>query len=289
MYWKGGKWHTLENQSILGAGLNGLHLSWILSSNSPVSYFPHADWERAADHPRWQEGLSHQCGVLYRNRAMVAEGYTHRYVEHIPRRKPSDNEALDAIKRLNIHSKLQEAWPGDDPNRWTRGITTNEHGRVTKLILADMNLTALPIEIGNLLELKELWCQKNRLTVVPGEIGCLAKLKGLGFGFNRITRIPDEIANLRQLSHKLSFRSNRLTATALESICRRSAGQTIAGTCPPRDIFGARLKELDLRGNQNLGALNRLFKGQDAIYRVQELSGHPIHTPPERFPYNYAP
>jgi Leucine-rich repeat (LRR) protein len=72
------------------------------------------------------------------------------------------------------------------------------------------DLTTVPIEIFNLINLQELYLHDNKLTTIPAEIGNLINLKYLSFSCNEITTIPVEIGNLINLE-KISFSYNNLT------------------------------------------------------------------------------
>ncbi len=71
------------------------------------------------------------------------------------------------------------------------------------------DLTSLPLEIGNLIQLKRLNISRNRLKSLPHTIGNLTNLKYLYARYNHLTRLPRSVANLipRLKDHDLS--SNR--------------------------------------------------------------------------------
>ena len=60
-------------------------------------------------------------------------------------------------------------------------------------------LKELPREIGNLVNLQELYLSDNQLTEIPKEIGNLSKLQILSLTYNGFTQIPKEIGNLFNL------------------------------------------------------------------------------------------
>ena len=90
----------------------------------------------------------------------------------------------------------------------------------TELDLSGNDLEVLPTEIGRLQSLEKLILGKrddkrerkgNRLTAIPQEIFQLTNLKELHISFNQITAIPDAIAQLANLT-TLNLDSNQITA-----------------------------------------------------------------------------
>jgi Leucine-rich repeat (LRR) protein len=90
----------------------------------------------------------------------------------------------------------------------------------TELDLSGNDLEGLPSEIGRLQSLEKLilgkWDDKegskgNRLTAIPQEIFQLTNLKELHIAFNQIKEIPDAIANLANLT-TLHLDNNQITA-----------------------------------------------------------------------------
>ena len=65
------------------------------------------------------------------------------------------------------------------------------------LSLDDTLLTSVPVEIGQLRSLEELYLSGNQLTSVPAEIGQLTSLEWLNLRENQLTRVPDSIRELR--------------------------------------------------------------------------------------------
>jgi len=68
---------------------------------------------------------------------------------------------------------------------------------VEHLYLDNNQLTSLPTEIGNLVNLKCLYLYNNKLTSLPTEIGNLEKLERLGLRNNHIPK--EEIEKLKEL------------------------------------------------------------------------------------------
>ena len=82
---------------------------------------------------------------------------------------------------------------------------TNLPNEIGQLInLQDFNcsynqLTNLPNEIGQLINLKTILCFNNQLTDLPNEIGQLINLQKLDCSNNQLTNLPDEIKYLNKL------------------------------------------------------------------------------------------
>jgi Leucine-rich repeat (LRR) protein len=74
------------------------------------------------------------------------------------------------------------------------GIPQEFRGRVSddgkQLMLAGMQLTAVPDWVGNLTALTTLYLPGNQLTAVPGSLGNLAALTTLYLHDNQLTAVP---------------------------------------------------------------------------------------------------
>ena len=82
---------------------------------------------------------------------------------------------------------------------------------MTDLYLGGNELTVIPPEIGNLINLQSLYLYDNQFTSIPSEIGNLTNLITLDIGYNQLTgEIPSEIGNLTN-STSLDLGSNQLT------------------------------------------------------------------------------
>ena len=64
------------------------------------------------------------------------------------------------------------------------------------LDLTHNQLTALPVEIGQLTGLESLILSNNELTALPAEIGQLANLQSLDLSNNQLTALPAELGQL---------------------------------------------------------------------------------------------
>ena len=90
-----------------------------------------------------------------------------------------------------------------------------------ELYLYNNQLTGeIPPEIGNLINLESLYLEKNGLTgTIPPEIGQLINLKWLHLSDNQLEgEIPPEIGNLTNLEY-LGLSINQLSGTIPEEIC----------------------------------------------------------------------
>ena len=76
-------------------------------------------------------------------------------------------------------------------------------------IRKDSDITRLPKEIGNLINLKELYINNTRITRLPKEIGNLKNLEVLSIDNTNISELPIEIGNLKNLK-KLLMRNTKI-------------------------------------------------------------------------------
>ena len=161
-----------------------------------------------------------------------------------------DREALEAL--YNAGGGGGASWTNNDgwltnaPIGQWYGVTTDASGRVTRLDLADNQLTgSIPDELGSLANLEELWLSQNQLTgAIPTELGSLAKLKELWLSENQLTgEIPVELGSLANLV-KLVLWGNELT-----------------GEIPVELGTLANLEELSLSDNQLSGVVPQTLAG----------------------------
>ena len=87
----------------------------------------------------------------------------------------------------------------------------------TALMIADLNLTNLPKEIGYLTNLEWLNLSRNQLTELPPEVRSLTNLKDISLSHNRLTELTPEIGSLTNLE-SLTLSHNQLTALPQEII-----------------------------------------------------------------------
>ena len=73
------------------------------------------------------------------------------------------------------------------------------------------DLTIIPPEIGNLINLQSLYLYDNEFTSIPSEIGNLTNLTTLDIGYNQLTELPDELFSLSNLE-LLRLEYNGLTS-----------------------------------------------------------------------------
>ena len=152
----------------------------------------------------------------------------------------------------------------------------------TELDLSGNDLERLPSEIGRLQSLEKLILGKyeggvkgNRLTAIPQEIFQLTNLKELHIPLNEITAIPDAIAQLSNLTNLSLFRNQ---ITAIPDVIASLANLTtleISGnqiTAIPDAIAQlSNLTSLNLSGNQ-------ITAIPDAIAQLSNLTMLAIHT-----------
>lgn len=187
-----------------------------------------------------------------------------------------------------------------------RVIEQAARDKVTKLDLGNKQLTALPPEIEELVDLQELYLHGNHLIATPPEttkltnlrilvlcrnqlttlqptIGQLTNLEVLNLGNNRLTRLPSEIGQLTNLT-TLDLSTNQLTAMAPEigqlthlrwlTFCRNQLA-----ALPPEIGHLRNLTWLDLSSNE----LTTLPSQIDQLSNLKELnlSDNPLPIPPE--------
>ena len=123
-----------------------------------------------------------------------------------PTSAKTDREALVALYNATDGENWDESnsWLSDAPlGLGWKGVTTNNDGRVTKLILRYNGLSGeIPAELGNLSNLIELTLSGNDLSgEIPPELGSLSNLSvGLNLSENQLSgEIPPELGSLSNL------------------------------------------------------------------------------------------
>jgi internalin A len=109
---------------------------------------------------------------------------------------------------------VQSAQAQDEPSPYDIALQRIEearHSNATGLYLAELGLTQLPPEIGQLSSLQELALWNNQLLSLPPEIGQLSNLRGLNLGGNQLLSLPPEIGRLRSLE-RLHLNYNQLVS-----------------------------------------------------------------------------
>lgn len=150
-----------------------------------------------------------------------------------------------------------------------------------ELELQNLDLTAVPPEIGQLTSLKKLWLDRNQLTTLPPEIGRLGDLRLLHLGKNQLSSLPPEIGQLQALEN-LNIERNRF-ATLPTGIGELKGLQSLAARdnqlteLPPWIGRLAKLTDLNLENNQlialppEIGALADLEFVNLQANRIEEL------------------
>jgi hypothetical protein len=156
----------------------------------------------------------------------------------------SDREVLrDFYNATGGHSWTNnDGWLSDKGLRHWHGVTTDDRGQVTQLVLDGNNLTgSLPAELGKLDSLTRLALNRNGLTgSIPTELGSLPNLSIIGLARNSLSgSVPAELGNLTGLT-RLSLHDNTALSGALPSGFTNLANlQRLAiantGLCAPND------------------------------------------------------
>ena len=126
-----------------------------------------------------------------------------------------DREALVALYNATGGANWtnNDGWLTNAPIGQWYGVTTDASGRVTRLDLADNQLTgSIPDELGSLANLEELWLSENQLTgEISVELGSPSNLVQLVLWGNELTgEIPAELGSLANLE-ELSLSENQLS------------------------------------------------------------------------------
>ena len=167
-----------------------------------------------------------------------------------------------------------ENWLSDLPINTWRGVTTDEDGYVTRIVLRGNNLAgAIPGALGSLSRLEELVLSSNTLSGrIPSELGDLTLLKKLWLPDNLLAgSIPSELGNLGRLD-TLSLAYNSLSGpipatfgnlTSLEQLLLYD--NELSGPLPSELGRLKRLRHFSLTNNQIEGPLPPAIGGMTAL------------------------
>ena len=137
-----------------------------------------------------------------------------------PESDPVDMPATDRVALMALYEATGGAdWLNSDNwgsgasiGEW-HGVSVDDRGRVTLLVLSDNNLRGeIPPELGDLPELGILYLSDNQLSgTIPPELGKLANLEALFLSGNQLSgAIPPELGNLTNL-RALHLQNNQLS------------------------------------------------------------------------------
>ena len=177
-------------------------------------------------------------------------------------------------------------WLSDEPLEHWYGVTTDDDGRVTQLLLRENNLNGpIPAAVGNLTGLVRLDFQGNQLSgSIPGSLGNLANLERLSLSRNSLSGpIPPGLLNLTELK-ELYLHTNQLSGTIPSSLSNLAGleilllyGNRFTGTIPSSLGNLSDLVELNLSSNDLTGVippeLGRLTKLTYLSLRSNGLTG----------------
>ena len=165
-------------------------------------------------------------------------------------------------------------WVTEAPLSAWRGVRTDAAGRVVELRLPNNRLSGpLPIELGQLSELRNLYLVANRIAgALPRELGNLRHLESLWLAGNQLSgSIPPQLGQLLELTD-LNLVSNEFSGSVPPELGDLNRLQflwlvdnQLSGEIPPELGRLAELTSLDLTNNKisgsippELGALARL-------------------------------
>ena len=112
-----------------------------------------------------------------------------------------DRAALEAFYESTGGEKWTRSdnWLSDSPTGEWYGVTTDDDGRVTQLVLVENGLVGnIPPEFGDLSNMERLELRGNWLVdLIPSELGSLSNLTVLDLSENRLVgEIPAELGSL---------------------------------------------------------------------------------------------
>ena len=127
----------------------------------------------------------------------------------------SDRAALVALYEATdgSHWGNNANWLSDEPLDSWYGVTTDHSGRISTLVLVDVELRGtIPADLGSLANLYRLNLSHNQLSgQIPSQLRSLANLTRLHLGYNRLSgQIPSQLGSLTNLE-SLNLSNNRLS------------------------------------------------------------------------------
>ena len=195
---------------------------------------------------------------------------------------PITQDGIEDDFVTGLQDWVNSAEPGElRAEAMQRLIDAKRNGRA-ELSLAELGLSSIPEQIGNLTALTSLDLRGNPLTELPERIGDLTALTFLNLSHNQLTTLPESIGGLTALTF-LYLIGNQLT-TLPESIGGLNALTDLylsdnRLTTLPESIGGLNaLRGLYLGGNQ-LTTLPESIGGLNALTRL-DLDNNPLTPSP---------
>ena len=178
----------------------------------------------------------------------------------------TDRDALVALYQATDGDNWtnSDSWLSDKPISEWHGVTLDDEGRVSELVLYENQLSGhIPPELGNLSNLTVLNLYSNQLSgTIPSELGNLSSLEVLALSANQLTgSIPPELSNLSDLQ-VLALWENKLRGSIPPKLSKLSSlevldlsSNQLSGSIPSElsEIFG--LEWLALSANQLRGSI----------------------------------
>ncbi len=196
---------------------------------------------------------------------------------------PSEIARLQSLEKL-ILGKWDDEEEEEKGNRLT--AIPKEIFQLTnlkELHISDNQITAIPDSIANLVNLTTLNLWGNQITAIPDSIAQLANLTWLFLNHNQITAIPDALGNLANLTDLYLFK-NQITAipdaiAQLSNLTRLSLGGNQITAIPDEIAQLSNLTRLHLSENQitaipdeigNLANLTELHLSENQITAIPD-------------------
>ena len=188
-----------------------------------------------------------------------------------------DRAALEALYNSTAGENWyqQDNWLSEEPLSEWHGITVNDDGRVTELVLNENNLIGpLPDAIGDLSELKILHAVFNGLTgELPPSLGKLTKVTWLDLQWNGLSGpIPTELANMASLD-SLVLPANLLSGeippglSELRNLSVLNLGNNdLTGQIPTSLGNAERLDIISLEANSLSGRIPESFADLEPVW-----------------------